>query len=90
MATLSAFLLIGAIPLAPFLLAGINPDQTFISSVMLTGMVFLMIGMIKGQVIQRSVLRSGIETLLMGGGAAALAYGVGSSSLLSFHPKMKS
>lgn len=77
LATLCAFLFAGAIPLLPFLFAGMNPDQTFIVSVILAGVVFLMIGMVKGRIIQRSVLKSGVETLLMGGGAAILAYGVG-------------
>ena len=33
--------------------------------------------MTKGVLLQRSALRSGLETLITGGGAAALAYFVG-------------
>jgi len=77
LATLVAFLLIGAIPLLPFVLPGINSSQTFIASVIVTGLVFFMIGMVKGHVIRISRLRSGLETLLTGGGAAGLSYAVG-------------
>jgi len=77
LATLSAFMLIGAIPLLPFLFTNTNSSQTFTASVILTGMAFFTIGMVKGQVLQRFPIKSGIETLLMGGGAAILAYFVG-------------
>ena len=77
LATLVAFMLIGAIPLLPLLITNTNSTQTFVASIIITGIVFFMIGMIKGQVIRMSRIKSGLETLLMGGGAATLAYLVG-------------
>lgn len=75
--TLAAFLLVGTIPLLPFLIPDVDSSRTFITSVLLTGGVFFMIGIVKGQITQKSPITSGIETLLMGGGAAFLAYFVG-------------
>ena len=77
LATLGAFILIGSIPLMPFLITRINSAQTFMISILITGVVFYIIGMVKGHVTQKSRIRSGIETLLTGGGAALLAYIVG-------------
>lgn len=76
-ATFFAFLLVGLIPLLPFLVSGLGPSRTFVASAIATGAAFLAIGMIKGRVLHRSVLRAGLETLLMGGSAAAVAYVVG-------------
>ncbi len=76
-ATMCAFLLIGAIPLLPFLILNINPQQIFTTSVIVTIVVFFMIGMVKGHVTQASPVKSGMGTLLTGGCAALLAYLVG-------------
>jgi VIT1/CCC1 family predicted Fe2+/Mn2+ transporter len=38
---------------------------------------FLGIGLLKGRVLRHPLLKSGLETLLVGGAAAALAYVVG-------------
>jgi VIT1/CCC1 family predicted Fe2+/Mn2+ transporter len=46
-------------------------------SVLLTGFAFLSVGVIKGIVLKSSPLRSGAVTLVTGGIAAGLAYGVG-------------
>ena len=77
LATLIAFILIGSIPLMPFLITSIDPSESFMVSVLVTGVVFFMIGMVKGHVIEKSRVFSGIETLMTGGGAALLAYLVG-------------
>ena len=42
-----------------------------------TGVTFLLIGVLKGHVLGRPRWRSGVETLLVGSGAAVLAYIVG-------------
>jgi vacuolar iron transporter family protein len=76
-ATFFAFLLIGLIPLVPFLASGLSSKQAFLASAAATAVAFLGIGMVKGVLVKRSVIRAGLETLLMGGGAASLAYVVG-------------
>jgi len=77
MATFAAFVVTGAVPLIPFLLPGLGTGRAFLASSLATAAAFLGVGMAKGMVLGRTVLRSGLETLLMGGSAAALAYAVG-------------
>jgi len=77
LATFVAFMLIGLIPLLPFLVSDIKPERAFTISIFVAGLVFFMIGTVKGHVIQGSRMKSGMETLLTGGGAAVLAYLVG-------------
>jgi vacuolar iron transporter family protein len=75
-ATFVAFVLAGAIPLLPFF-ANQPADTTFRISTVATGITFLLIGVAKGLVVDRSLVRSGLETLAIGAVAAALAYFVG-------------
>jgi VIT1/CCC1 family predicted Fe2+/Mn2+ transporter len=77
-ATFVAFCIAGFVPLVPLLLpvTWIGSSSFIISSIA-TGITFFLIGMIKGRVVEHSVWRSGIETLLVGGSAAMLAYLVG-------------
>jgi VIT1/CCC1 family predicted Fe2+/Mn2+ transporter len=77
-ATLLAFLVVGLVPLAPFLIPGIGSDRMFTASVVATALAFLGVGIAKGMVLGRPLVRSGLETLLIGGVAALLAYVVGS------------
>ncbi|MGB7306395.1 MAG: VIT1/CCC1 transporter family protein, partial [Burkholderiaceae bacterium] len=51
--------------------------QQFVLSTVLAGIMFLCIGMLKSLVFDRPVFRSGIQTLVTGGTAAALAYATG-------------
>lgn len=75
--TFAAFLLVGLLPLLPFVLPGIAPAVVFPASAVATGVAFFGIGFVRGVMRRRSALRAAFETLLMGGGAAALAYVVG-------------
>ena len=75
--TFGAFFAVGIIPLLPFLLPVLTPEQKFSLSTLVTALAFFGIGMIKGLVLQRSVFKAGLETLLIGGAAAVLAYLVG-------------
>lgn len=77
LSTFLAFLAVGFVPLAPLLLPVLAPEDRLIASAILTGLAFLGVGMLKGRALQRPVIRSGLETLLMGGGAALLAYAAG-------------
>lgn len=76
-ATFAAFVLVGAIPLIPFAVPTLSLDQAFIASIGATSLAFLGVGIAKGWALDQSRLRSGLETLLTGGGAALLAYGAG-------------
>ena len=76
--TFAGFCLEGLIPLVPFMLPLSLPGPAlFVSSASATGVTFLCIGILKGHVLAQPRLRSGLETLFVGGGAAALAYLVG-------------
>jgi VIT1/CCC1 family predicted Fe2+/Mn2+ transporter len=76
--TFAGFILAGLLPLAPLILPLAMPVATrFSISAWATGVTFLLIGIAKGYVLDRPRWRSGLETLLVGGGAAGLAYLVG-------------
>jgi VIT1/CCC1 family predicted Fe2+/Mn2+ transporter len=79
LATFGAFMVAGMIPLVPFLF-GVNDAFTW--SAALTLVVFFGIGAMKSVWSLAPWWRSGLETLLIGGVAAALAYAVGTV----FHP----
>jgi VIT1/CCC1 family predicted Fe2+/Mn2+ transporter len=76
-ATFCAFLMVGFIPMVPFLIPRLNSGQRFLASAIATGVAFFTIGWVKGVVLERSRWRAGFETLLTGGAAAALAYFTG-------------
>ena len=75
--TFSAFLIIGSIPLLPFLVPSFNMHLQFIISASIAGIMFFLIGMLKSLVFSMPVLKSGLRTLLTGGMAASLAYVTG-------------
>ncbi|MBS0002435.1 MAG: VIT1/CCC1 transporter family protein [Thioalkalivibrio sp.] len=56
---------------------GVSTDVAFMASIVATAAAFLVIGVLKGRVLGQGMLRSGAETLAVGGGAAVLAYLVG-------------
>lgn len=78
--TFAAFLFIGLIPVLPFVVFYFVPDRlttAFAVSLVITAATFFGIGALKARYVAESWLRAGTETLLMGGGAALLAYLVG-------------
>jgi VIT1/CCC1 family predicted Fe2+/Mn2+ transporter len=79
-ATFSSFVIVGALPLLAFLYQMFNPqasiDAFFVSSIM-TGFGFFFVGALKSRFVGKGWISSGLETLLVGGGAAVLAYVVG-------------
>lgn len=84
--TFAAFAVAGAIPLAPFLmdlLPGLAVASAFVWSAAATGAAFVGVGLVKGAVVGRSTWLSGLETFVVGGAAALLAYvaGVGLGGL---------
>lgn len=72
--TFSAFLLCGFIPLVPFILGVANAFQISLAA---TLAVFFAIGSAKSRWLAVSWWRAGLETLAIGGTAAALAYAAG-------------
>lgn len=78
--TFMAFLLSGLLPLTPFLVnwwrEGLIADP-FSLSVAITMLAFFVVGAMKGRYVEQSWYRSGLETAVVGGIAALLAYGVG-------------
>jgi VIT1/CCC1 family predicted Fe2+/Mn2+ transporter len=78
LATLAAFVVAGLVPLLPtMLLLSQQAAQTFVASSVLTACAFFAIGVIRGRIVDRPPLTSGLETLSIGGAAALLAFAVG-------------
>jgi VIT1/CCC1 family predicted Fe2+/Mn2+ transporter len=75
--TLVSFVFVGAIPLIPFFLSSLAMQEQFILSAFLAAMMFFLIGAVKGKVLSRPVLTSGLSTLLTGSTAAGLAFFAG-------------
>ena len=78
--TFLAFIVVGAIPLLAFAVEMISPGSVgnpFLASALLTGVAFFGVGATKARFVERNWILSGLETLAVGGSAAALAYLVG-------------
>lgn len=77
--TYVSFILIGLIPLIVYVVDFIHPiDQNlFLTSSILTGIGFLIIGVLKAYVNQTRYWKGMLETILLGGIAAVVAYVVG-------------
>ncbi len=79
--TFVGFNLIGLIPLIPFMIfmiIGVEPNsEAFAYSTISIVVAFFLVGMIKGRVVKKSKIRSGLYTLIIGGIASAVAYLVG-------------
>lgn len=78
-ATFVAFLLIGFIPLFSFILAAITKNSFLIAnqftfSIVLTGISLVVVGWFKGFVTCKPKIYSSIQTFLIGGTAAFLAF----------------
>ena len=78
--TYFGFLLIGVIPLLAYVLAyffDFFRQNTFTMAVVMTFIALFVIGVIKRYVTKNSIWKSAIETVLIGGLAATIAYYVG-------------
>jgi VIT1/CCC1 family predicted Fe2+/Mn2+ transporter len=79
--TFVGFNLIGLIPLIPFMIfitMGIDPNSdAFTYSIIFVVSAFFLVGIIKGKIVKKSKMKSGIYTLIIGGIAAMVAYLVG-------------
>lgn len=80
LATFFSFLIIGLIPLLSFILAIffpiINPYK-FPAAFVLTGIALFIVGYVKGEVVKKHPIRAALETLIIGGIAAMIAFAVG-------------
>jgi VIT1/CCC1 family predicted Fe2+/Mn2+ transporter len=79
LATFVAFVTVGGIPLGPFLVDALldTGGALFAWSAALAAVAFFGVGTGKALVVSGNWWRSGLETVLIGGAAAALAYVVG-------------
>ena len=79
-ATFSAFCLVGFIPLISYVTNWISPgliDNAFGWAAFMTGIAFFWVGALKGRFVSHHWFFSGLETVLVGGIAASMAFGVG-------------
>jgi vacuolar iron transporter family protein len=74
LATFSAFLVCGAVPLVPFVF---SLDHSFELAIVATGVVFFVIGAAKSLWALTPWWRSGLETLAIGMAAAGVSYAIG-------------
>jgi len=79
--TFVGFNIVGLIPLIPFMvfmIIGIELNsEAFVYSIVSVCLAFFLVGMIKGKIVKKSMINSGINTLIIGGVAAVVAYFVG-------------
>ncbi len=79
-ATFISFVMIGFIPLLSFVIAlfsSFASSHDFLLSFILTALALLAVGFVKGEVVKKHPIRSALETLIIGGIAALIAYFVG-------------
>jgi len=74
--TFFSFLVFGLVPILPYAL-GMPVNTAFQASVAATAFALLMLGTFRGFVTREGMRRSILETLLVGGTCAVVAYGVG-------------
>ncbi len=79
-ATFISFNLVGIIPLLSYILAlifNLNESNLFLSSCIATGIALMIVGYLKSWVTEKPWIRGILETVLLGGVAAAFAYFAG-------------
>lgn len=79
--TLLSFIVFGFLPLIPYIIsAGINGDaktQFLLISLIIGGIELFSLGFAKAVLLGLNKFKSGFETLLLGGVAVAVGYGIG-------------
>ncbi len=78
--TFVSFVIVGSVPLLSYFFTGSGPEiesQLFLYSCILTGVALAIVGSLKSIVNEKNVIWGILETLLLGGLAATLAYFVG-------------
>lgn len=77
LATFSAFIVFGAVPLIPYMILNIPVHFQFAYSILGAGTALVLLGVLRWKVTKRSLVMSIVETLIIGGASALVAYGVG-------------
>jgi len=78
LATFASFLVFGAIPLLPFMLATTAaPHVLFLYSVAGTAFALVLLGLLKWKIVGSNLAKALFEVLLVGGSAALIAFSVG-------------
>ncbi|TAN47190.1 MAG: hypothetical protein EPN21_18310 [Methylococcaceae bacterium] len=80
LSTFVAFVVVGAVPLAPYVWEWLAPGSVpaaFLPSLIATAVAFFMVGTLKSGFVAQRWYWAGLETLVIGGIAAGLAYMVG-------------
>ena len=81
--TFVGFNVIGLIPLFPFVVFLIIGSEitsdVFLYSIISVVVAFFLVGMIKGRIVKKSIIQSGINTIIIGSIAASTAYVIGYS-----------
>ena len=74
---------LGLIPLSPFVviniigITDISSNNAFVISSVFTAISFFLIGIVKGKIVKKSWIKSGLHTLAIGGVASGVAYTIG-------------
>ncbi|MFZ2886422.1 MAG: VIT1/CCC1 transporter family protein [Minisyncoccia bacterium] len=76
-ATFVSFVIVGTLPLIPFIVPA-AAQNAFAISAIATAVTFFLVGAARSLVIRKHPALAGLEMLLVGGAAAAIAYGLGS------------
>ncbi len=80
LATFISFIVVGCVPLLSYVISAIFDvwqGQEFKISAILTSLAFIAVGQVRGKITKTSRVNSALETLIVGGVAAIVAYGVG-------------
>jgi len=76
--TFIAFFIAGSVPLVPLIaLRSLPQNQIYLVSAAATALVFVLTGVFRGKIVGQPMIRSGLETLFVGGIAAAMAFVTG-------------
>ena len=79
-ATFLAFVAVGSLPLIAFVVEAlriVHVPRPFVLSTALTAAALFLVGALKSRIVKRTWYWAGLESLLVGGAAAALAYLIG-------------
>lgn len=76
-ATFISFVIVGALPLIPFLIPA-AAENAFTISAIATAVTFFLVGASRSFVIKKNPILAGLEMLAVGGAAATIAYLLGS------------